>query len=98
MNSKRKLHDAAPPAWPLELQSEWHDAIEELHQESDRAVALLGAAYVDTALKSLFKASLAGGKVVANKLFEKNAPLASFRRASQWLTVLVTLVQTISMR
>ena len=79
--SKKKLRpvDRPVPEWPLALQSEWREVIEDLCNESDRGVALIGAAYLDTALKCLLEASLAGGKTVANKLFEgPNAPLGTF--------------------
>lgn len=79
--SKKKLRpaDTSLPEWPLALQSEWRDAIEELRSESDRGVALLGAAYLDTALKSLLEASLAGGRAVADKLLNiPDAPLGTF--------------------
>jgi DNA-binding MltR family transcriptional regulator len=77
--TKLKLKDAIAPEDFLEIQLEWHDVIEELDNESDRGVALMGAAYIDTALKTLLEASLAGGETVANKLFNSpNAPLGTF--------------------
>ena len=78
-SKKNRPIDSSPPDWPLELQSEWHNTIEELYRESDRGVALLGAAYLDTALTTLLAASLAGGRVVADKLLNSpNAPLGTF--------------------
>jgi DNA-binding MltR family transcriptional regulator len=53
--------------------------MEGLQHESDRGVALLGAAYLDTALVSLLEASFAGGKTVADQLLHSpNAPLGTF--------------------
>jgi DNA-binding MltR family transcriptional regulator len=79
--SKKKLRpvDKLPPTRPLGLAVEWHQVIEELESESDRGAALMGAAYLDTALKSLIEASLAGGSTVADKLLNlPNAPLGTF--------------------
>ena len=79
--SKKKIRpvDKPLPGWPLALASEWQHVIEELQHESDRGVALLGAAYLDTALKSLLEASFAGGKTVIDKLLNNpNAPLGTF--------------------
>lgn len=79
--SKRKLrsNDLPPPENFLATQTEWLDVIKELESESDRAVALIGAAHLDTALESLLKASFAGGDTVENKLFNSpNAPLGTF--------------------
>jgi len=76
---KLKPKDDPSPVGFLAIQSEWRNVIEELDRESDRGVALIGAAYLDTALKSLLEASLAGGKTVADKMFDTpNAPLATF--------------------
>jgi len=48
--SKKKLRpvDTPFPEWPLALQSEWRDAIEELHSERDRGVAFFGTVPSDS--------------------------------------------------
>ena len=80
--SKKKLKpsDSLPPTQPWGLALEWREVIQELQAESDRGAALMGAAYLDTALKSLLEASLAGGSIVADKLLndQPNAPLGTF--------------------
>jgi hypothetical protein len=77
-SDRKRLVDSSPPALSFELQTKWRDAISGLGGESDRGVALLGAAYLDTALKSLLTASLAGGRVVADRLLTRpSAPLSA---------------------
>lgn len=80
MSKKKKPVDSPAPNCPLSLSSEWRlDVIEELNNENDRGIALIGAAYIDTALKSLLEASMAGDIGVAQMLFEgPNAPLGTF--------------------
>ena len=79
--SKKKLKpkDLPPPEGFVDIQSEWRRVIYDLENESDRAVAMIAAAHLDTALKTLLESSLAGGKTVADKLFNSpNAPLGTF--------------------
>lgn len=79
--SKKKLKpkDAPAPEGFLAIQVEWHRVIDELEHESDRGVAMIAAAYLDTALRTLLESSLAGGQTVADKLFNSpNAPLGTF--------------------
>ncbi|MEX1231864.1 MAG: hypothetical protein WEB58_16585 [Planctomycetaceae bacterium] len=79
--SKRKIKpkDTPTPVGSFAIASEWHRVIDELDRESDRGVALIAAAFLDTALRSLLEASLAGGQTVADKLFNSpNAPLGTF--------------------
>jgi hypothetical protein len=79
MSRGRKFKDLAIPATSWDVAGEWHTLISNLEKESDRAVAVLGAAYLDTALQSLLEASFAGGKAVREKLFDGvSAPLGSF--------------------
>jgi DNA-binding MltR family transcriptional regulator len=81
MMSKKKLKpvDKPLPDQSIDLVREWHDVMQELQSESDRGAALMGAAYLDTALKSLIQANLAGGNVVVDKLLNvPNAPLGTF--------------------
>ncbi|MEH0166709.1 MltR family transcriptional regulator [Roseateles microcysteis] len=49
-----------------------------LSDESDRGCALFAAAYLDTALEGLFRASILEGKKTDEELFEGSAPLATF--------------------
>jgi DNA-binding MltR family transcriptional regulator len=79
--SRRKLkpHDTPAPDGFLSIQIEWHRVIDELERESDRGVALIAAAYLDTALRIMLESSLAGGQTIADKLFNSpNAPLGTF--------------------
>jgi hypothetical protein len=80
MPKKRRPSDHTPPTSAFGLALEWHrKIIEELQAESDRGAALIGAAYLDTALKSLLEASLGGGKADVEKLLSApNAPLGTF--------------------
>lgn len=79
--SKKKLRaaDVPAPQGVFGLEIEWNRLIDELHRESDRAVALIAAAYLDLALKSVLEASLAGGDPVVDRLLNgANAPLGTF--------------------
>lgn len=49
-----------------------------LREESDRGCALFAAAYLDTALEALLKASFVEDRKVEGDLFEGTAPLSSF--------------------
>ncbi|MDD2734074.1 MAG: MltR family transcriptional regulator [Desulfuromonadaceae bacterium] len=49
-----------------------------LREESDRGCALFAAAYLDTALEALLKASFVEGRKAEGELFEGTAPLSSF--------------------
>lgn len=49
-----------------------------LTQESDRGCALFAAAYLDTALDQLVRASLVENNKIGNDLLEGTAPLSSF--------------------
>jgi len=49
-----------------------------LSDESDRGCALFAAAYLDTALEGLFRASVLEGKKIEEELFEGSSPLATF--------------------
>lgn len=49
-----------------------------LSEESDRGCVLFAAAYLDTALEGLFRASVLEEKKIDEELFEGSAPLATF--------------------
>jgi len=79
--SKKRDEKQKAPDWPdwLLMQSGWTDSMESLCKESDRAVALISAAYLDDALEQVLAAHFVGGKSVIQSLFDSpNAPLGTF--------------------
>ena len=50
---------------------------DEFHHQSDRVVAIVGAAYLDSLLESLFRAVFVDDTEEASKLLRADAPLGS---------------------
>jgi DNA-binding MltR family transcriptional regulator len=62
----------------LELLTEFTAFRAALSQESDRGCALFAAAYLDTALADMLRASLVKNKKMDDDLFESQGPLSTF--------------------
>jgi DNA-binding MltR family transcriptional regulator len=76
---KAKPKDRAAPLTTWGLAQEWEPMMAELAGESDRGVALIGAAYLDTALGSLLRRCFAGDREIVAKLLDSpEAPLGTF--------------------
>lgn len=74
-----KPKDAQVGEKPFWIESEWSEAMESLERESDRAVALIAAAHVETALRSMLKSTMVDSEGVLEKLFDvPAAPLSTF--------------------
>ncbi|MGO9463381.1 MAG: MltR family transcriptional regulator [Isosphaeraceae bacterium] len=81
MPKKRaKPKDKPPPASMSDMFEDSRQLLAELKTESDRGVALMAAAYLDTALGILLKKSLGADQKVVNRLLDDgpNAPLGTF--------------------
>lgn len=57
---------------------EFRAVLEELHNESDRAAAILGAAFLDESLHQLLLSAVTGGPRVAARLLDRDRPLSTF--------------------
>ena len=63
---------------PEELSADSGRFIQDLQQETDRGVALVGAAFLDDAVRALIRAALIKESETADRLFEYPRPLATF--------------------
>lgn len=79
--SKKKIKpkDSQVGEVPFSAHTEWTEAMESLDSESDRAVALIAAAHIETALRSMLRSTMVDSNGVAERLFDSpTAPLGTF--------------------
>ena len=67
-----------PMPKPRELSADSGRFMEDLQKETDRGVALVGAAFLDDAVRALIRAAFIGESETADRLFEYPRPLHSF--------------------
>jgi DNA-binding MltR family transcriptional regulator len=61
-----------------EKKEQWQEWMEEFQAESDRACAVLGAAFLDEQLRSLLESFFVDDQRKVKELFYQSGPLASF--------------------
>ena len=76
--SPKKLKDSQSPTDLADLIDEWDDLLAEFENESDRSIAMLAAAYLDTALRSLLEANMRDERKLHDRLFSPTGALGTF--------------------
>ena len=64
---------------------DWRAFVREFEDESDRAAAVLGAAWLDVRLERLLGAFLVDDRNAVDPLFEVQGPIGGFSARIRWL-------------